>query len=167
MVLALVNDFFVPKEMYEELDFMGIFTGEAPDIKCIEKSDIAETCVDIRNRDKDAATKLLLAICVERFDGKCLDLKTRDQIYEAFLFIVSHPGTYNDEFVFFTKAMYEKFKFSQKQLDRLDELEGGVAGKSRGHNNRYGGWDNDSDSDLDNFCYSDIIEADSDYNCYY
>lgn len=164
-----MNDPFVPKEMYEDLDFMGIFTGEAPDIKCIEKSDIAETCVDIRNRDKDAATKLLLAIYVERFDGKSLDLKTRDQIYEAFLFIVSHPGTYNDEFVCSTKAMYEKFKFSQKQLDRLHELEGGVAGKSHGHNNRYGGWDNIYYSDHDhyyNYSYSDP-EDDSDYNCYY
>ena len=124
--------FSKPKEIYEDYSFLGLFVDdESARVESNEDFDIAETCQRIRDRDEEAATKLLLAIHLERFDGKKLNPKTRDQIFEAFLFIVSHPGTFDHEFRGYTKKLYSRLKFSQKQLDRLHELEGGVSWRDR------------------------------------
>ena len=114
------------KEIYEDFDLLGILVNDESRVESSEDFNIAETCQRIRSRNQDAAVKLLLAINLDRFDGKKLNPKTRNHVYEAFLFIVSHPGTFNDTFCNITKPLYSRFKFTQNQLDKLDELEGGV-----------------------------------------
>ena len=65
--------------------------------------------------------------------GKALVLKYGDEVYNASLYIVSHPVTFNDNFVSNTKERFDKIRFTQKH--KLDELEGGVCSFAESRNN--------------------------------
>ena len=117
--------------------FLGIFTGDN-EVLCFdftEKFDIAKTCAQVCKKDTNAATDLLLAIYLERFDDKTIDQETRKQFYEAFVFIISNPETFDGYLVRYgtTKSLSKRFKFTQKEFDQIDKLEGDLAWQYRDH----------------------------------
>ena len=71
------------KEIYEDFDLLGILVNDESRVESSENFNIAETCQRIRYRNRNAAVKLLLAIHLERFDGKKLDPKPEIKFSKA------------------------------------------------------------------------------------
>ena len=139
------------REIYEDFKFLGVFTNDCKDL-CIdltEKFDIASACSQICNDDKNGATKLLLAIYLERFDDKSIDPKTRNLIYKALLFIASNNSdvtdTFKEDFMFYFS---KRFKLTQKELAQLNEAKSDAA--RRRHAMRFDGY-HDIHHDEDGF----------------
>ena len=116
------TEIYKPKEVYEDFHFMGILTDECW-VESSEDFDIPETCRKIHEGDRNAASKFLLAIHLERFNCKDPDLTTRNQIHKAFLSIVwnSTPFYSANDFLYLTENLNDRFEFTKEELLELKE----------------------------------------------
>ena len=134
-------------ENINDLNFLGVLGVQNDEFLSSTGFNIVKTCNLIHLRDKEATTKLLLATHLGWFNGKILDLKTRDKVYNAFWYIVSNPGIFNYNFVTNTRELYGDFNFTKNQINRLHTFEFGVS--KFGDFNGYQLFDNDDSDDCD------------------
>ena len=143
-------------QLSNDLDFLNI-VYKTPDMNDTDVTYLSWTIRDAREDRgdaKNAAESLVMGILSGKVSYHRMEHKEKNAVFDAILFIVSHPGMFGNNLRYNTEKVASTINFTVKQKDRIK--------KSK---MMYGYSNNDRYDDFDTFCgYSD---DDSDFETGY